>query len=45
MCLNIDHMELDLLDMTEEATSNNGFRYGFVAIDTETNSLNIENRI
>ena len=27
-------MEIDLIDMTEDATDNNGYRYGFVAIDT-----------
>ena len=27
-------MEIDLIDMTENATDNDGFRYGFVAIDT-----------
>ena len=31
---NLFDMEIDLIDMTEEATTNDGFRYGFVAIDT-----------
>jgi hypothetical protein len=34
-------MEIDLMDMTEEADDNNGYRYGFVAIDTFTKMVSV----
>jgi len=35
-------MEIDLIDMTEEAVKKDGYRYGFVAIDTFTKMVNIQ---
>ena len=35
-------MEIDLIDMTEEAVNDNGYRYGCVAIDTFTKMVNIQ---
>ena len=35
-------MEIDLIDMTEEAVNNNGYRYGFAAIDTFTKMVSVQ---
>ena len=35
-------MEIYLIDMTEEAVNTNGYRYGFVAIDTFTKMVSVQ---